>query len=134
MLPFLRFLSYFNAPVQPQIFKYFKWSRDFRAPEIQGYQIYTSLLLMGSSIMQIFPVMICTNHRGMGCCVAVTYLEILPFPCPDLPCIKQSNKLRTKTLRNTRNPVWNETLTYHGLTDEDMQRKTLRWYTLDSRI
>ena len=23
--------------------------------------------------------------------------------------------------------MWNETLTYHGLTDEDMQRKTLRW-------
>uniref|UniRef100_A0A3P8SZH6 Rabphilin 3A n=1 Tax=Amphiprion percula TaxID=161767 RepID=A0A3P8SZH6_AMPPE len=38
---------------------------------------------------------------------------------------KQSNKLRTKTLRNTRNPVWNEMLTYHGLTEEDMQRKTL---------
>ncbi|NXP49003.1 RP3A protein, partial [Heliornis fulica] len=38
----------------------------------------------------------------------------------------QSNKLRTKTLRNTRNPVWNETLVYHGITDEDMQRKTLR--------
>uniref|UniRef100_A0A8B9HC17 Rabphilin 3A n=1 Tax=Astyanax mexicanus TaxID=7994 RepID=A0A8B9HC17_ASTMX len=38
----------------------------------------------------------------------------------------QSNKLRTKTLRNTRNPAWNETLVYHGLTDEDMQRKTLR--------
>ncbi|KAF2986578.1 hypothetical protein EK904_009202, partial [Melospiza melodia maxima] len=37
-----------------------------------------------------------------------------------------SNKLRTKTLRNTRNPVWNETLVYHGITDEDMQRKTLR--------
>lgn len=39
----------------------------------------------------------------------------------------QSNKLRTKTLRNTRNPNWNETLVYHGLTDEDMQRKTLRF-------
>lgn len=23
--------------------------------------------------------------------------------------------------------MWNETLTYHGLTEEDMQRKTLRW-------
>lgn len=33
----------------------------------------------------------------------------------------------TKTLRNTRNPVWNETLQYHGITEEDMQRKTLRW-------
>ncbi|XP_072520627.1 rabphilin-3A [Salminus brasiliensis] len=43
-----------------------------------------------------------------------------------LPGASKSNKLRTKTLRNTRNPAWNETLVYHGLTDEDMQRKTLR--------
>ncbi|KAK9391775.1 rabphilin-3A [Crotalus adamanteus] len=43
-----------------------------------------------------------------------------------LPGASKSNKLRTKTLRNTRNPVWNETLVYHGITEEDMQRKTLR--------
>ncbi|KAM4617113.1 rabphilin-3A-like [Polymixia lowei] len=43
-----------------------------------------------------------------------------------LPGASKSTKLRTKTLRNTRNPLWNETLTYHGLTDDDMQRKTLR--------
>ncbi|XP_072565268.1 rabphilin-3A-like isoform X3 [Paramormyrops kingsleyae] len=43
-----------------------------------------------------------------------------------LPGASKSTKLRTKTLRNTRNPTWNETLVYHGLTDEDMQRKTLR--------
>ncbi|KAM9464414.1 rabphilin-3A-like isoform 3-T8 [Salvelinus alpinus] len=43
-----------------------------------------------------------------------------------LPGASKSTKLRTKTLRNTRNPAWNETLVYHGLTDEDMQRKTLR--------
>ncbi|XP_042584701.1 rabphilin-3A-like isoform X3 [Cyprinus carpio] len=43
-----------------------------------------------------------------------------------LPGASKSNKLRTKTLRHTRNPSWNETLVYHGLTDEDMQRKTLR--------
>ncbi|XP_048677124.2 rabphilin-3A isoform X8 [Caretta caretta] len=43
-----------------------------------------------------------------------------------LPGASKSNKLRTKTLHNTRNPMWNETLVYHGITDEDMQRKTLR--------
>ncbi|MEE6503840.1 hypothetical protein FKM82_004986 [Ascaphus truei] len=43
-----------------------------------------------------------------------------------LPGASKANKLRTKTLRNTRNPTWNETLVYHGITDEDMQRKTLR--------
>lgn len=39
----------------------------------------------------------------------------------------QANKLRTKTLHNTLNPVWSETLTYYGITDEDMVRKTLRY-------
>ncbi|KAI5624389.1 rabphilin-3A isoform X1, partial [Silurus asotus] len=40
-------------------------------------------------------------------------------------------KLRTKTLRNTLNPAWNETLVYHGITNEDMQRKTLRFSVSD---
>ncbi|XP_062870871.1 rabphilin-3A [Trichomycterus rosablanca] len=43
-----------------------------------------------------------------------------------LPGASKSNKLRTKTLRNTLNPAWNETLVYHGISNEDMQRKTLR--------
>ncbi|XP_040857320.1 double C2-like domain-containing protein beta [Ochotona curzoniae] len=43
-----------------------------------------------------------------------------------LPGASKANKLRTKTLRNTLNPMWNETLTYYGITDEDMVRKTLR--------
>ncbi|XP_056601446.1 double C2-like domain-containing protein beta [Triplophysa dalaica] len=43
-----------------------------------------------------------------------------------LPGASKANKLRTKTLRNTLNPVWSETLTYYGITDEDMVRKTLR--------
>ncbi|KAM4634054.1 rabphilin-3A [Polymixia lowei] len=43
-----------------------------------------------------------------------------------LPGASKSNKLRTKTLKNTLNPVWNETLVYHGITDEEMTRKTVR--------
>uniref|UniRef100_A0A8C6TCQ2 C2 domain-containing protein n=1 Tax=Neogobius melanostomus TaxID=47308 RepID=A0A8C6TCQ2_9GOBI len=43
-----------------------------------------------------------------------------------LPGASKSNKLRTKTLKTTLNPVWNETLVYHGITDEEMLRKTLR--------
>ncbi|NXF99187.1 RP3A protein, partial [Sakesphorus luctuosus] len=43
-----------------------------------------------------------------------------------LPGASKANKLRTKTLHNTLNPTWNETLTYYGITDEDMIRKTLR--------
>ncbi len=41
----------------------------------------------------------------------------------------QANKLRTKTLKNTLNPVWNETLMYHGITAADMTTKTLRYCT-----
>ncbi|KAM6975810.1 rabphilin-3A [Tautogolabrus adspersus] len=43
-----------------------------------------------------------------------------------LPGASKSNKLRTKTLKNTLNPVWNETLVYHGITADEMSRKTLR--------
>ncbi|XP_059214359.1 rabphilin-3A [Centropristis striata] len=43
-----------------------------------------------------------------------------------LPGASKSNKLRTKTLKTTLNPVWNETLVYHGITDDEMTRKTLR--------
>uniref|UniRef100_A0A3Q3A476 C2 domain-containing protein n=1 Tax=Kryptolebias marmoratus TaxID=37003 RepID=A0A3Q3A476_KRYMA len=43
-----------------------------------------------------------------------------------LPGASKANKLKTKTIRNSLNPVWNETLTYVGITEEDMNRKTLR--------
>ncbi|KAM9148961.1 double C2-like domain-containing protein alpha [Pangshura tecta] len=46
-------------------------------------------------------------------------LHLLPGAC-------KANKLKTRTQRNTLNPVWNEGLTYTGITGEDMARKTLR--------
>ncbi|XP_067419938.1 double C2-like domain-containing protein alpha isoform X2 [Emydura macquarii macquarii] len=46
-------------------------------------------------------------------------LHLLPGAC-------KANKLKTQTQRNTLNPVWNEGLTYTGITGEDMARKTLR--------
>ncbi|KAJ8001056.1 hypothetical protein DPEC_G00187210 [Dallia pectoralis] len=44
-----------------------------------------------------------------------------------LPGASKANKLRTKTLKNTLNPVWSETLMYHGITAADMTTKTLRY-------
>nr|KAF6283687.1 double C2 domain alpha [Pipistrellus kuhlii] len=43
-----------------------------------------------------------------------------------LPGACKANKLKTKTQRNTLNPVWNEDLTYSGITDEDISHKVLR--------
>ncbi|XP_043940076.1 double C2-like domain-containing protein beta isoform X2 [Protopterus annectens] len=51
-------------------------------------------------------------------------MHLLPGAC-------KANKLRTKTLHNTLNPVWNEALTYYGITNEDMVRKTLRLCVCD---
>lgn len=48
-----------------------------------------------------------------------------------LPGASKSNKLRTKTIHKTLNPQWNETLTYHGVTEEDMMKKTIRLAVLD---
>ncbi|XP_027388057.1 double C2-like domain-containing protein gamma isoform X2 [Bos indicus x Bos taurus] len=44
---------------------------------------------------------------------------------PPLP-LGQASQLRTRTVRGTRGPVWEETLTYHGFTLQDARRKTLR--------
>ncbi|XP_065934669.1 double C2-like domain-containing protein beta isoform X4 [Magallana gigas] len=48
-----------------------------------------------------------------------------------LPGASKSNKLRTKTIHKTLNPDWNETLTYYGITEDDMYKKTLRLAVLD---
>ncbi|XP_077460984.1 double C2-like domains, gamma isoform X1 [Stigmatopora argus] len=48
-----------------------------------------------------------------------------------LPGASKANKLRTKTLKNTLNPVWNEELVYHGITAADMTTKTLRLCVCD---
>ena len=48
-----------------------------------------------------------------------------------LPGASKANKLRTKTIHKTLNPEWNETLTYYGITADDMIKKTLRLAILD---
>ncbi|KAF2354464.1 Zinc finger FYVE/PHD-type [Trinorchestia longiramus] len=48
-----------------------------------------------------------------------------------LPGASKSNKLRTRTLPKTLNPEFNETLTYHGISSEDINTKTLRLLVMD---
>ncbi|XP_069838368.1 double C2-like domain-containing protein alpha [Dendropsophus ebraccatus] len=46
-------------------------------------------------------------------------IHLLPGAC-------KANKLKTRIVRNTLNPTWNENLTYCGITPEDMAKKILR--------
>eukprot|EP00079_Xenopus_tropicalis_P031692 XP_017945463.1 PREDICTED: double C2-like domain-containing protein alpha [Xenopus tropicalis] len=46
-------------------------------------------------------------------------IHLLPGAC-------KANKLKTRTVRNSLNPTWNESLTYCGITQEDMGKKILR--------
>lgn len=48
-----------------------------------------------------------------------------------LPTGGKSNRLRTKTVHKTRNPEFNETLTFYGVTDTDMAKKILHILILD---
>ncbi|XP_044540188.1 double C2-like domain-containing protein gamma [Gracilinanus agilis] len=43
-----------------------------------------------------------------------------------LPGASKASQLRTRTVRGSRGPRWEETLTYHGFTSQDAGRKTLR--------
>ncbi|EDO41933.1 predicted protein [Nematostella vectensis] len=48
-----------------------------------------------------------------------------------LPGASKSNKLRSHTKYKTLNPVFNETLTYYGITEEEISSKTLRLQVFD---
>lgn len=75
---------------------------------------------MGWNLSSVWNACFCVISKPLSRALASSLFHFFPLPC-------QANKLRTKTLRNTLNPTWNETLTYYGITDEDMIRKTLRW-------
>lgn len=48
-----------------------------------------------------------------------------------LPGASKSNKLRTHTKYKTLNPKFDETLVYHGITDDDISKKSLRLQVFD---
>ncbi|KPP69367.1 double C2-like domain-containing protein beta-like, partial [Scleropages formosus] len=74
----------------------------------------------------------CTVHRAKGLKAMDSNGLADPYvKLHLLPGASKANKLRTKTLKNTLNPVWNETLVYHGITAADMTTKTLRLCVCD---
>ena len=48
-----------------------------------------------------------------------------------LPGVAKATKLKSKTIEKTLNPEWDETLTYYGVTEDDMYKKTMRIVVLD---
>ncbi len=80
-------------------------------------------LLPGASKVVIFKI---NPANGNNSCTSCCRNGHRTWWMHDILLISQSNKLKTKTIRTTLNPAWNETLVYHGITNEDMQKKTLR--------
>lgn len=74
----------------------------------------------------------CTVHRAKGLKAMDSNGLADPYvKLHLLPGASRSGKLQTKTVHKTLNPEFNETLTYYGVTDNDVVRKTLRLTVLD---
>ncbi|XP_053518902.1 double C2-like domain-containing protein gamma isoform X1 [Artibeus jamaicensis] len=68
----------------------------------------------------------CTAHRAKGLRPPASGSVDTYVKANLLPGADKASQLRTRTVRGTRGPVWEETLTYHGFTRRDAERKTLR--------
>nr|XP_019810010.1 PREDICTED: double C2-like domain-containing protein gamma [Bos indicus] len=68
----------------------------------------------------------CTAHRAKGLKPPASGSMDTFVKANLLPGASKASQLRTRTVRGTRGPVWEETLTYHGFTLQDARRKTLR--------
>ncbi|XP_070313838.1 double C2-like domain-containing protein gamma [Odocoileus virginianus] len=68
----------------------------------------------------------CTAHRAKGLKPLASGSVDTFVKANLLPGASKASQLRTRTVRGTRGPVWEETLTYHGFTLQDARRKTLR--------
>ncbi|XP_003798439.2 double C2-like domain-containing protein gamma isoform X2 [Otolemur garnettii] len=68
----------------------------------------------------------CTAHRAKGLKAPASGSVDTYVKANLLPGASKASQLRTRTIRGTRGPVWEETLTYHGFTLQDAVRKTLR--------
>ncbi|XP_040606229.1 double C2-like domain-containing protein gamma isoform X1 [Mesocricetus auratus] len=77
----------------------------------------------------------CTAHRAKGLKPPASGSVDTYVKANLLPGASKASQLRTRTVRGTRGPVWEETLTYHGFTRQDAGRKTLRLCVYeDSRL
>ena len=68
----------------------------------------------------------CTLHRGKG--LRATDINGLADPFCKLnilPTNATSFRLKTKTVHKTINPEFNETVNFYGITEMDIQKKTL---------
>ncbi|KAM7226177.1 hypothetical protein CapIbe_022322 [Capra ibex] len=68
----------------------------------------------------------CTAHRAKGLKPPASGSVDTFVKANLLPGASKASQLRTHTVRGTRGPVWEETLTYHGFTLQDARCKTLR--------
>ncbi|KAM6158991.1 double C2-like domain-containing protein gamma [Rhynchocyon petersi] len=68
----------------------------------------------------------CTAHRAKGLKPPAAGSVDTYVKANLLPGASKASQLRTRTVRGSRGPVWEETLTYHGFTRQDAARKTLR--------
>ncbi|XP_058518714.1 double C2-like domain-containing protein gamma isoform X1 [Ochotona princeps] len=68
----------------------------------------------------------CTAHRAKGLKPRASSSVDTYVKANLLPGASKASQLRTRTVRGTRGPVWEETLTYHGFTCQDAGCKTLR--------
>ncbi|XP_054998110.1 double C2-like domain-containing protein gamma isoform X2 [Sorex araneus] len=68
----------------------------------------------------------CTAHRAKGLKPPASGSLDTYVKADLLPGASKASRLRTRTVRGTGSPVWEETLTYHGFTRQDAARKTLR--------
>nr|XP_028688992.1 double C2-like domain-containing protein gamma isoform X4 [Macaca mulatta] len=68
----------------------------------------------------------CTAHRAKGLKPLASGSVDTYVKANLLPGNSKASQLQTRTIRGTRVPVWEETLTYHGFTRQDAVCKTLR--------
>lgn len=77
-------------------------------------------------------ILLCTVYRAKN----LTSMDISGLADPFcklniLPSAKTSTRLRTKTVHKTRNPEFNENLTFYDISETDLSQKSLHILVVD---